>query len=93
MSLHFSFILLINQCILYAVCLLSVVISETNTWIQDCFSTGDDKWENQICPLATFRCVKIKPSKKLFQNLAMYEVKTWQDTAWQEFIQLTGSGQ
>lgn len=93
MSLHFSFILLINQCISYAVCLLSVVISETDTGIQGNFSTGDDKWENQIRPLATFCCAKIKPQKRLFQNTEMHEVKTWQDTAWQESFQLTGSGQ
>jgi len=43
MSLHFFFILLINQCIFYAVCLLSVVIPDTNTSIPDWFSTGGDK--------------------------------------------------
>lgn len=43
MSLHFIFILLINWCIFYMVYLLSVLISDTNTHIQDCFSTGGDK--------------------------------------------------
>lgn len=43
MSLHFIFILLINWCIFYVVCLLSVLISDTNTHIQGCFSTGGDK--------------------------------------------------
>lgn len=88
-SLHFIFILLINQCIFYTVCLLSVVISDTNTHIQDCFSTGGDKWQNQICPLATFCYMKVKLPKRLFQNKKTYEAETWQDSASQGYFQLT----
>lgn len=40
---HYIFILLINQCIFCAVCLLSVLIPDTNACVQDCFSTGGDK--------------------------------------------------
>lgn len=39
--------------------------------------------------LATFCCVKVKPQKRLFPNTKMYEVRTWQDTAWQKSFQLS----
>lgn len=89
MSLHFIFILLINQCIFYAVCLLSVLISDTNTRIQECFSTGGDKWHNRIRPLASFLCVKVEPWRRLFQSMKMYGAKAWQGTTWQEFCLLS----